>query len=343
MAKKFYITTAIPYTRKDIDCSTLKTLYLKRKLSLIKIAKILNYSSRTINIRAKECKINLRQPGPLGPKINNKRLEYLYIKKRFSSRKIAKKYNCAYSCIDSKIKGLGLPTRTLASAHITTKRIDFADNIYEKAYLIGFRIGDLRVRRMYKNSETILVDCGSTKKQQIKLIKKLFERYGRVWTSKPKSNGKIQIECSLNKSFSFLLKRYIKFPAWVSKNKEVILSTIAGFSDAEGSFYIGKNGKNSGFAIGNYNSLILKQIRDWLIGFGYKTRLFLGAKKGYTGKDGYSHKENYWILSIYRKKDILLFTKKILPYLKHKDKIKAANKVIENINYRNLKYGFIGM
>src|SRR4030042_5482881 len=329
-------------TRRIIKWSTLVDLYLVRNLSLSEIAHILDYSPRTISIRAKECNIKLRNPGPPAPKIDIKNLKYLYLRRRLSSRKIAKIYNCAYSTIDNKIKKLGWSVRTRASAHIVTKRSNFPGDLKEKAYLLGFRIGDLRVRKVYKNSETILIDCGSTKIEQVRLIKKLFKKYGRVWTSKIKPNRKMQIECSRNKSFSFLLKKYIKFPMWVSKNQSVLLSAIAGFSDAEGSFFVGKNQKFSGFSLGNYNLKILKQIKSWLVKFGYKPRLFMGVKKGYTGKDGYPHRNDYWILSIYRKKDLFLLTKKMLPYLKHKDKIKSAESVIKNINQRNQKYGFIG-
>lgn len=333
----------MPHTRKNIHCKSLKDLYLKKHFSLLKIGKILGYSSRTIELRAKECQIKLRKPGRAEPNISNADLRHLYLEKRLSSRKIAKIYKCAYSTIDNRIKRLDLPIRTLSLAHIRTKRIDFSNNPREKAYLIGFRIGDLRVRKMYKNSETILVDCGSTKPEQIKLIKKLFRRYGRVWISKPGANGKTQIECSLNESFSFLLKRYSKFPVWVTKNEIIKLSALAGFIDAEGSFFIGRDKKTSIFSIGNYNLAILKQIRQWLFRLGFDSRIFKGVRTGYTGKDGYPHRSDYWIVTIGKKKTLYKFTQKILPYLKHADRINSARKVTANIDNRNQKYGFIGM
>lgn len=333
----------MPHTRKDIKCSELRELYIRKHLSLFRIGGILGYSARTVEIRTKECKIQLRNPGPVPPKITDKTLKNLYLKKKLSSRKIAKIYGCAYSHIDSRIILLGVPRRNLATSHITTKRSNFSGNLEEKAYLIGFSIGDLRVRKIYKNSETILVDCGSTKPEQIKLIKILFQKYGRVWISKPKLNGKVQIESSLNKSFCFLLKKYNRFPTWIEANNTLKMFALAGFVDAEGSFFIENSRKHSIFSIGNYNQEILKQINEWLTGFGFKTRLFMGAKKGYRGKDGYTHNKDYWILSISKKSDLYLFTKKMLPYLRHKDRITKAREVLENINQRNTKYGFIGM
>ena len=333
----------MPHTRKNIDCNKLSDLYIKKRFSLLKIGKILGYSSRTIEIKARECQIQLRNPGAIPPKVTDKTLKYLYLQKRMSSRKIAKIYKCAYSYIDTRIKSLDIPTRSLSSAHLDSKRVNFSENLYEKAYLIGFRIGDLRVRKMYKNSETILIDCGSTKPEQIKLIKKLFNKYGRVWISKPNKDKKTQIECGLNDSFLFLFNKPDKFPGWTLQKKDLILAIIAGFVDAEGSFYITHGKSMATFSIGNYNKTILKQIKDWLDSENCKSHIFKGVKKGYVGKDGYSHNNDYWILTIRKKKDILRFTEKILPHLKHRDRIKMAKSVVKNINKRNLKYGFIGM
>lgn len=331
------------HTRKYVKCDQLEDLYLNKNLSLLEIGNLLGFSSRTIQIKAHECKIKLRNAGPSKPKISDKKLICLYLQKRLSSRKIAKQYGCAYSYIDARIKRLNIPRRTLSSSHIVSKRINFSENLTEKAYLIGFRIGDLRVRKMYKNSETILVDCGSTKIEQIKLIKRLFEKYGRVWISKPKSKGRIQIECSLNSSFTFLLLKYSKFPSWTFKNKNLFLNILAGFIDAEGSFFISSNRKAAYFSIGNYNSDILKQIGIELAHKGFHTRYFKGVAKGYKGKDGYSHNRDYWILNINRKVDLHKFAETILPFLKHKDKIKAAKKVIANLDIRNEKFGFKGI
>lgn len=328
--------------RFSIKPEVLANLYWEKGLALPKIGKCLGLASRTVNIRMKECGIPLRKPGVLGPNVARIELKKLYIKKRMSSRKIAKIYKCAYSTIDRKIREFGFPIQTLAAAHIFTHRANFSGSIEEKAYLIGFSIGDLRVRKIYKNSETIHIDCGSTKPEQISLIKRLFKKYGKVWISKPKTNGKIQIEVSVNQSFSFLLPKYSLFPIWAMKRQKIFLNILAGFIDAEGCFFLSKDKSRATFSLGNYNRLLLEQINLKLKGDGFSTRLFLGVKKGYRGKDGYAHRQDYWILSIQRKSDIYRFANLVMPFLKHNDRIRCAKKVLKNIDYRNKKFGFKG-
>lgn len=333
-AKRFYIPP-----------EKLMVLYWEKGLSVHEIGKLLNCSARTINIRMHECDIPVRKPGLPMADISKVDLYKLYIEEGLSSRKIAKIYHCAYSTIDARIKKFGLPIKTLSAAHIKTHRAPFSENLKEKAYLIGFSIGDLRVRKAYKNSETISIDCGSTKPRQISLIKSLFSPYGRVWISKPSKSGKTQIECGVNETFSFLLKKYDKFPTWALKKRILTLPLLAGFVDAEGSFFLFKvkHGRSSAFSIGNYNKDLLEQIQEQLEKLNIKSRLFMGTKKGYRGKDGYFRNNDYWILTINRKSDLYRFTNLIEPYLKHKNKIQDARRVINNINERNRRYGYIGM
>lgn len=328
--------------RFSIKPETLVDLYWKKGLALLEIGKRLSLASRTVNIRMKECGIPLRKPGVLGPNITKNKLKKLYISKRMSSRKIAKIYKCAYSTIDRKIREFGFPIKTLAAAHIFSHRADFSGNLKEKAYLVGFSIGDLRVRKVYKNSETIHVDCASTKPEQIFLIKKLFKKYGKIWISKPKTNGKIQIEVSVNQSFSFLLPKYTLFPIWVMKRQKIFLNILAGFIDAEGSFFVSTSKNYAAFSLGNYNKLLLEQINLRLKENNFNTRLFRGVKKGYRGKDGYAHNQDYWILTIRRKSDVYRFANLIILFLKHKDRIRDAKMVMKNIELRNQKFGFKG-
>lgn len=313
-------------------------LYHRRRLNTLEIARIVGLSQRTTQIRMKECGIELRQVGANKVVIDDDVLRDLYSNQRLSSRVIAKKFGCAYSTIDRKIRDLGVPLRNLAEAHIKTTRREYNGGVEMQAYLVGFRIGDLRVRKMYKHSETILIDCASTRIDQIEHIKKLFDGYGRIWIGKPNKKGAIQIEIGCNKSFSFLLDKPDVFPKWIEESRELRWFALAGFIDAEGCFYVGKKEKAC-FSLGNYNTAILRQIQGWINDEGIYSRLYMGRKKGYVDKDGYIGNQDYWMLTMNRKADLYRFTQKCLIYMKYTRKISDANRVTHNIVYRNMKFG----
>ncbi len=288
---------------------------------------------------------------PLRPQHNKltipkKELFQLYAKQRLSSQKIAKIYKCAYSTIDSKIRKFGFPIRTLANAHITTNRKPFSGNKIEKAYLLGLVFGDLRVRKIYQNSETIHIDCGSTKIDQIRLIESLFKKYGNVWISKPNKENKIQIECNVDLSFNFLLENNKgKMPQWILKKKEFFAAFLAGFTDAEGSIFISKG--MAAYALANYNHSLLNQIYGYLNYLNIDLRQpKIGKRKGvkviYKGKT-YKTNGDYWTLSINKKSSLIKLFNLIKPYLKHAKRKKDMKKAIANINKRNEKFGNINM
>lgn len=272
-------------------------------------------------------------------KITREELEEYYLKQKLSSRKIAKLFNCAYSTIDQKIRRYGFRIRNRSEAHVIYPQNDFSGNLLEKAYLTGFRIGDLRVRKFYTNSETIHVDCGSTRKEQIDLIERLFKRYGRVWISKPNKNNVTQIECYLNKSFEFLLNiNKSEVPFWARKNKLYFSNFLAGFTDAEGSVFISRN--KAFYALGNYDMRLLTQIKKLLEKFGVETpHITRSVRKGFVASHGYRYNHDYWNLVISKKKELIKLFKLIEPYLKHARRLNNLKIARNNIELRNKLYG----
>jgi len=327
-----------------IPKNKLKDLYKKRKLTTYEIADIYNCCQGTVWKRLEKYGIKRLPNGRRSFVISKSRLKDLYLKQRLSSRKIAKICGCAYSTIDYKIREYGFPVKTLAAAHIITLRKNFNGNKTDKAYLIGFAMGDLRVRKVYPNSETIHVDCGSTKKKQITLISKLFKPYGRVWISEPNKKGNTQIECSLNESFDFLLKKRVLMDRWILKDKDCFAAFFAGFTDAEGCISISNKGL-AYYALGNYNFRLLRQIRNRLIKLGLQpSKLVEGKTEGRRfGKQKYIHNQNYWQFSIYRKISLLSLFDLFSSYLKHYKRINDMKRAKENIMFRNKKYGNINM
>jgi len=267
----------------------------------------------------------------------------LYLNKKLSTWAIERQCKVSRSVIYQKLKKYDIQIRNIAQSHIHPYlRKDFSNNLVEKAYLIGFAIGDLRIRKRGIKGETINIGCSSSKVAQIKLIENLFKQYGHIWIGTPNKRGIVSIEASVNSSFEFLLTNKKTASDWILKNNKYFLSFLAGFIDAEGSFFISRN--QGCFSLGNYNKNLLKEIRDNLKKLGIDCgKLISDDLKGYVGRDGYKRNKNYWHLSCYSKKHLLKLINLIRPYMRHRDKIRDANLVVQNIDFRNKLYGNIKM
>ncbi len=275
--------------------------------------------------------------------ISEEFLRAQYLRNRLSTWKIEKHYGYSRGLVYSALKKLGIPVRTLAISHIKYARQDFSGVPTEKAYIIGFAIGDLRVRRITFRGETIKIDCGSTKTAQIDLIKNLFCQYGRVWIGKPNNRKVRQIECFLNLSFDFLLLKRRVADDWIMKNSDTFAAFMAGFIDAEGCIAVNKRGR-AYFSLGNYNGFLLRQIRVRLVRLGlHPTKLARYKSKRQLTWGVYRKNGDYWNFAVHRKSSLLALFDLIEPYVKHNDKIKAIAAARQNIKNRNSLFGNLRM
>jgi len=202
--------------RVKISEKEFKKLYENDKMSTFQIAERFGCCQATVWKMLKKFDITPRLSGAKRVNIPKNKLYDLYINKKLSTWKIEKKLKISRSTIHRKLKEYKIPIRDLATANMKYEKLNFSEDLIEKAYLIGFRIGDLRVRKKYPNSRTIYVGCGSTILEQIYLLEELFNKYGRVW--KKEKNGKINFEAFLNGSFDFLLSK--EAPEWIFKKED---------------------------------------------------------------------------------------------------------------------------
>lgn len=283
--------------------------------------------------------------------IPKNRIKLLYEKQRKSSTQIAKIYSCSSTTILNRLREYCIKTKDISEAHIKYPKKDFSGDLIEKAYLIGFRIGDLHVRKYEQNGQIISVECASTHPEQITLIHGLFKKYGYVRINP--SNGKrvIRIQCALNPSFNFLLKKEDRIESWILSSDELFFVFLAGYMDAEGD--IGVYSKNvASLRIGTYDKNILSQIQNKLVNKGITSTLILDRPKGskvnlpkedrYTNKK-YKTKHDFWRLAVYKKKDLLKLFNRITPYFRHPRMKRGLLKARQNIYWRNQKFGNLRM
>ncbi len=321
--------------KSDIPKKQLIDLYKKEKLTTYQIADKFDCCQATIWKLLAKYNIKRRRSHELNSKIpSRKELIDLYKNKKLSTWKIEKLYGYSRGTIYKKLVEYDIKTRDRAESHIVFPRKNFSGDLIEKAYLIGFKLGDLGVRKIYPNSKTICVASGSTIQEQIDLIQKLFKKYGKTWMQKTKNN-KMNIQANLNESFDFLLNK--NFPEWVSSDEKYFFSFLAGFTDAEGCISLNK--KIDYYSLSNCNKKLLNKIKNNLNKFDIRCKkLIFNKRKGKTTFEKYKFNFDYWSIRIYDKKSLLRLLNALQPYIKHKLKLKALNKAIENINIRNNKY-----
>lgn len=349
------------YNLTSISKKDLERLYLKESLSTSKIAEIYNCGKATVQERMKNFGIPARSksealkliPRPEKYKISRKKLTELYWRKELSAYKIAEIYNCSPSAISSKLRRFNISRRTDVEGIILTnsercKKIaravsryckkDFSGSDSEKAYLIGFRLGDMNIMKK-KYGETIYASSSTTKKEQIGLMRSLFKKFGHILVYKTKKDTKVkrienfQFTAHLNLSFNFLLDKKDEIKKWILKNNNYFLSFLAGYTDAEGSFGV-YNGFGS-FALGSYDRNIIHQAHCKLRLLGIKTEdPHMMVKGGHVDKRGVRTLKDLWSLRIRRKGELNKFIRLIEPRLRHLKRKRDLLRVKENVSSR---------
>jgi len=302
-------------------------------MTIVDIAKSVNCDRSTIYRRLNTFRLDVK--GKNYPKpIPEKELHELYINKKLSMPKIAKRYDCDAATIHNRMKEYRIKIRDNSDANIQSPKHDFIGDIIEKAHMIGFRLGDLHVRKYGKKGKIIYVSCGSTKKNQINLIKNMFSKYCKITIGKTDKRGITQINANLNESFNFLLEKKDSINKELMKNRKTFFSFLAGYTDAEGTIKVHKQGFST-FRIKTYDKGILTEIKKQLEKYGYKdVHLRVDSKKSEKRRQN----QDCWGIGIYKKSQLLKLYKEILPFIKHKDKQKDILEGIKNIEHRNKKY-----
>lgn len=261
----------------------------------------------------------------------------LYRNKNLTQKQIAEKFGHSRYGIQRWMKKYKIQSKPDSETHTKFPKQNYNGDLIEKAYVIGFRLGDLNV---YHVHNLIQVRCSTTIKNQIMLIKSLFEKYGHIHTWKAKRNT-YEIIVLLNTTFFFLLPKRDKIESWITLNKKYFLSFLAGYSDAEGSYYLKKPREGFGkvecsaFEIQSYDKNILLSIHNKLKLYKIENLYSLSRRKGYTDKRGIKTNKDCWRITITKKQSLWNFIKLMEPYHKHENKIQNMQCVKDNLLQRN--------
>lgn len=262
--------------------------------------------------------------------ISKDKLTNLYLNKHLSTRKLAEIFDCDRMTILNRLKEYQIPKRSSSEAKMRYKKFNFSGNRIEKAYILGFRLGDLNVYQTSSKSELVVARCNTTQTVQVRLIKRLFSKYGKVTISIGKYST--NVNCFLNKSFKFLLPKHREIPKWIMRNKATCNAFIAGYTDAEGSFLL--NQAKARFKIDSYDAGILQGITEWLTQREIRAKLRRINKLGDLRTDGKKFNADLWRLNVNEAISLLKFIQQIKPFIQHRTRLKHLQLCEDNILFR---------
>lgn len=322
-----------------ISKKELKYFYKVQKLSTAQIAKKYGCNHVTVVNRMKKYRIQSR--GHLGLtkpiNISKEKLEYLYRVRGLSMEKIAKILHRSKGGIERRIRYFEIKTRDINHRACKYKKKNFSGNPIEKAYLIGFRLGDLNVA---PTKNLIQARCSTTQNAQVVLIRNLFSPYTTPYIQKAK-RGTYEIVALLNKSFGFLLPKKDEIERWILKRPQYFWAFFAGYADAEGSFYLkkstrGKKRPVAMFEIQTQDKQIIHQLWNGLNKFGIiSPEPKISRPGGTIDKRGKKNNRDMWRIEVGQKVSIWKMLNVLKPLIKHKGKKTALSQNIDNIVWRN--------
>ena len=265
----------------------LQRLYVDEHLSAAKIAKLygLKYANpktaeSTVLFHLKRAGIARRDPAEHVRKVTEEMVDGWVRRYQAgeSLRQIAGDQVGAVTIFNHlRRRGIKLREKVEAQIKAVTKyrRSPFAGDAFDRAYLLGFVLGDCAVVR---HGRAVRVRTATTHPAMAELFDDLFGRYGCVkkYPRASRLTGfEWSLEVDLDDSFEFLLDAKISPPPKPPEGNGEFLSYLAGFFDAEGGAYLHRTAAGFFFELyitSTEDSLILP-IHARLTEFGYSSRL----------------------------------------------------------------------
>ena len=265
-----------------------------------------------------------------------KELKNLYLKEGLTSLDLARKFNCSDVTVRNKLRQLKIKLYPGGRRKFKYEKSPFDGSNLIKAYMLGFRIGDLNVYQPSPKSKILVVRCHTTIKEQIDVIRVLFEKFGAVKISESEKHS-FHVNCYLDHSFDFLLDKK-SIPLWVKNNIQNSWAFIAGYVDAEGSFKL--NQGRGRFKIDSYDYFVLEWMKKFLQDHKINAKFRRISEKGKLSYCNGIWKNDLWRININEANSLEKFIYSIHNFLIHKIRIRDAKETLNNIKIRR-KHGTI--
>jgi len=259
--------------------------------------------------------------------ISREVFEELYFKQGLPIKVVASRLGISEPTTRKRFRSHNLMPRPRGTWAVKYTKTRFNGEEIEKAYMLGFRAGDLNVYAPAGKSNIIVARTNTTSKDQIQVMQTLFSKYGGVKVS---GKGDVKcVNCFLDTSFSFLLLKPYYPELWVIGNAQNCLAFMAGYIDAEGNFII--NQGRARFKLDCYDADILHWMHEWLLAKGVRSTLRLIAKKGDANYDGGHWNGNLWRINVNEAHSLLTFCQWLKPHMIHRNRIAQVDKCLENV------------
>ncbi len=199
----------------DLPKKLAREWYERQQLSIAAIAERLGCSETAVRNKLIQYGIERRTPWAHNAvDLGQDELRRLYEEEELTVEAIAEAHGCSPATVSRKMSRYDIKSRPPWRERYP--RHDFSGDPLEKAYLVGFRLGDLTVRRAELSIEVIMT---TTRQEQVKLMRELFSRYGHVYEHRT-PDGRVFMQVRLNRTFEFLLPKKDCVPDWVLADDE---------------------------------------------------------------------------------------------------------------------------
>ncbi|MBN1979358.1 MAG: hypothetical protein JW918_18330 [Anaerolineae bacterium] len=303
----------------DLPEELAREWYTGQQLSIAAIAERLDCSETAVRNKLAQYGIERRAPWAHNAvELGEDELRRLYAEEGMTLEAIAEAYDCSAATVSRKMSRFGIAARSPWRERYL--RHNFSGDPLEKAYLVGFRLGDLTVRRAELSIEVLMT---TTCQEQVDLMYKLFDRYGHVYEHH-RPDKKVFMQARLDDSFDFLLPKEDRIPDWVLADTECFFAFLAGYIDADGSIRIAGN-HSARLDIQSYDSGFQKDTWKQLTAQGFSlSEPTIVVPAGYTNAAGIVRNKDTWGLNVHCRREIARLLQCLIPHLKHEKRLGDA-------------------